>query len=368
MLKDAVSALKAQKAVLLVDDGSELLAAYIMAPASTITKETVCLLVNKGGGVVCVALSAQRVESLGLPPMSKAGNPSTMDFLVSVEARKGVSTGISAADRALTIKTLANTNDARLDLVMPGHVFPVRAKKGGTLVRCSPAEAAVDLMALAKQQSEAVALSHCLSDTGEMLGKEEIDNLASENSLPLVYASEVIQERLKSETIIERVAQARLPLAVSDKFETICFRSTVNDAEHLAIYIGELENQKEPPLVRVQAEDRLGDLIGYGSSSADMIKRALQRIESEGRGLFVYIRHPRKGLLSKKVEKLKNSSQASPEIQGGNSNPANLREVGVGSQIINSFGLNKIRILSNAEKDLSALATYGIEISEQVKF
>jgi len=241
------------------------------------------------------------------------------------------------------------------------------------LVRCSPAEAAVDLMKLA-DLSPVATMVHCLDEKGDILDGEQLERLSETESLPLVRASEIIQKRLTTEAIVERVGRAKLPLSVGEHFDTVCFRSTMNDAEHLAIIKGEVTDEKNPPLVRVQAEDRLGDILACGNDSSSSMRKALERIETEGNGLFVYIRHPKTGLLSKRISVLKkrldsiSDKDDSPTDSKVSRSPQNLREIGVGAQILNALGARKIRLLSNAERDLSSLSSYNIEISEQVRF
>lgn len=288
-----IKELRLAKLAILIDDASEEPATYILGSATSLSSEAVCQMVNLGGGVICVALDSESVKKLGLPlmnPSPNSGSPGsgTLGFTVSVEARKGVTTGISATDRAKTIRTLANTTDAKLDLVMPGHIFPIAAKKGGVLVKSAPAEAATDLMKLAGLKPS-TAFCHCLNEAGEILLEKEAENLAKKENLQIVRISQIVSQRLKNEAIVEKIAEAKLPMKGNLNFKAACYRSKIDDSEHLALFKGKLKST-EPVLVRVQAEDRVTDLIGCGNfPSRKSLQSSLTMIEKEGSGIFIYI-------------------------------------------------------------------------------
>ena len=365
MLTPLIKELRLGSLAILIDDASEQQASYIFGAAQSLSSEAVCQMVNHGGGVICVAVDEKQVKALGLPMMNPGPNSSSLDLTVSVEARQGVTTGISASDRARTIRTLANTTDPKLDLVMPGHIFPIRSKDGGVLIRSAPAEAVVDLMKLAGLKSSA-AICHCLNKKGEILIEKEAEALAKKAKLPVVRISEIVSQRLRNEPILEKVAEANLPLNGDISFKSVCFRSKIDDAEHLALYKGDIskDNKKKGVLVRVQAENRITDLLGNGEfPSQKFLASSLKTIEDEGCGLFIYIRHPRQGLMSKKVKELTDGATPSAPRRA-----SQLRELGIGAQILSEFGIEKIRLLSNSTHDFSALNTYNIEIVEKIRF
>lgn len=393
-LKDSLQQLQQDKIVLLVDDASSQTTAFLIAPAEHFTAEQVAFLVNTGRGLVCAALTVTRAQELGLPPMSRRPSERAFSFTASVESRHGVTTGISCADRAETLRTLATTTDPKRDLVMPGHIFPVIARTGGVLVRNSAPEAAVDLMQLAELTPVAV-FCQCLNELGELPSRTEIEAIEKDAGLAVVYISEVIHERLARESIIERIAEAQLPTAEGGDFRAVAFRSFIDDSEHLALVKGEIATQKtdggsafpkveRPVLVRVQAENLVGDLLGSAESATrQQIGGALRAIAAAGEGVFVYVRHPRQGLLAQQLDKI---AAERPEFARKNAAPAHLqsssiqenlpglqrapvlREYGVGAQILASLGIQKIRLLTNSDRDIGGLDAFGLTIIERVNF
>jgi len=307
------------------------------------------------------------------------------ELAVSVDARMGITTGISASDRALTLRALARTSDPKLDLVMPGHIFPLRAKNGGVLIRAGIAEAALDLLKLARSQiasdarsshtRDVGAIIHCLDEKGEILNQAGLDRLASEHGFPQVKISDIIQYRLSNESLVEKVAESNLPVEDSGHFRAIVFRSLVDGAEHLALVKGEISQQTDaqlsaPVMTRMQAENRLGDLLGVqnvrdGSSrqfvsSRKLIGDALKRLEQQGRGVFVYLRHPRKSRLQQEIEALSTNVSSRPQME--------LREFGMGIQILKQLGVKRISLLSNSQRDVPRLSAFNLEIVDRIHY
>lgn len=365
-LKNAILALTAKKPCLLLDDAIDSPQGYLLEPAIYASEESIARLVNLGKSVICVALPAQRVEELGLPPISTNSAQSTsFDFTVSVEARQGVTTGISAADRAQTLRAVAQTKNPRLDLVSPGHIFPIKVKDGGVLVRSAPAEAALDLLKLAGIEP-AATICHLLDAQGQFLNEEKLVSLSKKENLPLLRISELIHQRLSTETILERVAEASLPTNVAGDFKAICFRSKIDRAEHLALIKGDLSEKEtssklqKPILTRVQAENKIGDLLGIGKiSSRKRIEDCLDLIRKEGRGIFVYIRHPRNDMLKRQIEKRTAPNTSSRAYQ--------FREFGVGAQILSNLGAKRLKLLSNVEPEIAGISAFDLEIVERLE-
>lgn len=364
-VKSAILALNAKKPCLLLDDTIENLQGYLVEPAIYASEKSLAKLVNLGKSVICLALPAARVEELGLPAMSvNASQIAPFDFTVSVEARHGVTTGISAADRAKTLQAIASTKNPRLDLVSPGHIFPIKVKNGGVLVRSAPAEAAVDLLKLSSIEP-AATICHVLDEQGKFLSEKNLISLAKSENLPLVRISEIIHSRLSNEPILERIAEAALPTKIAGDFKAVCFRSKIDQAEHLALIKGTLDLKEpsglqEPILTRVQAENKIGDLLGIGKiSSRERIEHCLDLIRKEGRGIFVYIRHPRNDMLKRQIEKRTAPNSGNRAYQ--------FREFGVGAQILSNLGAKRLRLLSNVEPEIAGLSAFDLEIVERLE-
>ncbi len=364
-INDAISSLHDGRSVLLFDDIGDTPSSYLIQGAKHITPADITFFINHARGVICAALTEDRIRDLGLPLMTSLTFTGAPNLTVSVEARQGVTTGISAADRARTLSTLATSLDAKMDLVMPGHIFPVLAKDGGVLVRHGIPEASIDLLRLSNS-SLVAAFSHCLNAVGELASFEEISVLAKAYSLPLVSVSDIIRYRLATEQIIEHIAEAELPTEVAGRFRAHVFRSKIDGSEHLALVKGNISpitvaDQQLPILVRVHSEHRLGDLLNTPDlGSRKVMLGSLKRIEQEGRGVFVYIRHPKQGVLEEELGIL---SKKRP-----NRESANLRELGVGAQILCALGVSKIRLLSNSTREIKGVEAFQLQICERVGF
>ncbi|MCB0360956.1 MAG: 3,4-dihydroxy-2-butanone-4-phosphate synthase, partial [Bdellovibrionales bacterium] len=244
-IETALASLRQARPALLIDDASDPSVGYLVAPASSISEEDVSFIVNEARGVICAAMLESKIRSLHLPMMTAGPIPdSAPDFTVSIEARRGVTTGICAADRARTLRTLAGTVDPRRDLVMPGHIFPIVARDGGVLVRAGAAEAAVDLLLMAELLPVA-ALCCCLDREGEIARPEALQTLAASHGIPIISILDIISHRMARETFIERVAGAALPTRYAGDFQAIAFRSLNDSAEHLAL-LKNLSPDSEP--------------------------------------------------------------------------------------------------------------------------
>ena len=362
-IEQGIEDLKSGKLLVLIDDISSPAAAYIIGAAQKITETEICFMLENGGAVITAPITEARAKALGLPDMGTSKSRTTPDFTTSIEARRGVTTGISAADRALTLRTLALTTDSKIDLVMPGHIFPIRSKEGGVLVRHSYPEACTDLLSLADLPQTGAAC-HCLNEKGDLLAPDEFPALQKKTDLTVISISEVVRKRLVTEPIIEKASEANLPIRDAGNFHAIVFRSKNDDAEHLALVKGEIgsaENPcKEPILVRVQAENRIGDLCNTTTFfNRKNIASAIERINSEERGIFIYIRHPRRGVLAKQVK-------AFTEKKSFSNMTSQLRQLGIGAQILNSLGARRIHLLTNSERPIPGIEAFGLEIVSRI--
>ena len=362
----AISLLREGSLVIVVDDCSESANGYFCAPAGTVSAAQVSAMVNDGRGVICAALADERYLELGLPMMAAAIDQHSPQFTVTVEARHNVSTGISAADRAETLRVLARTKDPKRELVMPGHIFPVRAKKGGVLVQNTAAEAMIDLLDLAGLPAVA-AFCHILNDDGDYATEEELSALAARNQLHLISVSDLVRYRMAGQRFVARVAEAKLPTKTAGEFRAIAFTSLIDQTEHLALVRGDIGRASATPLsrpilARVQSENRIGDLFGLDAfPQRQTLHGALQAIAREGEGVFVYIRHAQTQVLSDQIEAVANGVRTAPKT-------SQLRELGIGAQILKDLGVRKIRLLTNSKRQIPGLAVFDLEIVEQVGF
>ncbi len=360
------AALKKGSPFVLIDDGSDPALSYLCCAGGSITAEQVSFLVNHGRGVLSAALSHDRLTELGIAPMGNFRDDNSPQFTVSVEARQGVSTGISAADRAKTIRVLAETSDPKRDLVMPGHIFPVSTKKGGVLVKHGAPEAMIDLLCSAHLPPVA-AFTHILDDHGGYLSSSHVLPFGNKHDLPVISVSEIVHWRMSLESIVEKLAESTLPTRHAGIFRAVAFRSLIDDAEHLALIKGlpECTDQvftERPVIVRVQSEHRIGDLLGTDIfQHRQMLDGALEYIHNQGEGVFVYIRHPQKNFLRQQIEAAQ--SGLTPH-----SKHSQLRELGVGAQILKKLGVRNIRLLTNSNRIISGLNVFGLTIVERLPY
>lgn len=360
---NAISQIRKKRAIVILDDASTRISGYIVTQAANISADLVSLLINHARAVICVAMDQERLDKFELTPMTADQSSSIVDMMVSVEAREGVTTGISAADRAQTLRMLASADPTKRDIVSPGHIFPLRVQQGGVLQRSAIAEAAYDLLKLAGVEPVA-ALCQILDDTGEIASAAAIEQLAQSLDLPVISISEIIRQRLLQHSIIEKIAEAELPTTFAGSFRAHCFISATDGAEHIALVKGEINlcepsGEQVPLLVRVQAENKIGDLFGTKNLlQRKSIRKALLEINSTGRGAFVYIRHSKLGAVSSSIASLNTQAQA---YQG-----KELRQHGIGAQILNSLGVKRIALLTNSSKDVSGVNAFGLEIVKHV--
>ena len=357
-LKTAVSHLINGEHVVLIDDLDSKEAGFIFCSAQLASAESICKLIALTRGVVISPISEVRLKELYLHPSQHQ-----QDSLgLAVEARSGVSTGVSAADRAQTLRTLATSTRPRSELVIPGHIFPHLSKEGGVLVRACASEAAVDLLEIA-QLAPVAALARCLDENGSSMDVDNLLKLTQTEGIPVVRISEVLCERLATESLVEKITTAKLPIEGMENFSAIPFRSKIDGAEHIAFIMGKIDDPKSPPLVRVQSEERIADLFGSGAyQSRQVMNRALAKINEEGSGVFVYIRHPRRGIVAKQVKEISSMPVTSPSRAG------QLREYGIGTQILKSLGIRSLRLLSTNVRPITGVENFQIEISSQVEF
>lgn len=364
----ALRELRAGRMLVVVDDEDRENEGDLILAAEKVTPEAVNFMTRFGRGLVCLALTEERCDELGLPPMVERNtSPFGTAFTVSIEARGKVTTGISAHDRAATIRVAIDPRTRPEDLLRPGHVFPLRARRGGVLVRAGHTEAGVDLARLAGLKPAAV-LCEILSEDGSMARVPELVEFAANHGLKLLSIAELIGYRVAREPTVERVAATQLPTPWGT-WQLEAFKSRVSSEEHLALWQGDLA-APEPVLVRVHSQCLTGDV--FASERCDcgsQLERALERIQAEGRGVVLYLSQEGRGIgLANKLRAYELQDRGIDTVDANHQLgfPADAREYGVAAQMLRLLGLRRIRLMTNNPQKLQSLAAFGLEIVERI--
>ena len=368
-IEEGIEEIRKGKMVILVDDEDRENEGDLTMAAEAVTPEAVNFMAKHGRGLICLSLTPERVEQLQLPMMT-TDNTSSFGtaFTISIEAKKGVTTGISAADRAATIKTAINPKSGPEDLARPGHVFPLRARTGGVLQRAGQTEGSVDLARLAGLYPAGV-ICEIMNDDGTMSRVPQLMEFARKFGLKIITVKDLIAYRVTKESLVRRVAVTKLPTSYGSDFTAILYANDIDRMNHIALVKGDIKPDDEV-LVRVHSECLTGDVFGsLRCDCGEQLHNAMKIIDDEGKGVILYMRQEGRGIgLEGKLKayELQDKGKDTVEANIALGYKADLRDYGVGAQILRDLGVRKIRLLTNNPKKIVGLEGYGLVVVARI--
>lgn len=368
-IDEAVRDIRNGKIIVIVDDEDRENEGDLVCAAEKVTPAIINFMAVHGRGLICLPLTEERCCELQLSPQTTE-NTSSMGtaFTTSIEAREGVTTGISAADRAKTILTAVDPASRAADLARPGHVFPLRARDGGVLVRAGQTEASVDIARFAGLHPAAV-ICEIMNDDGTMARMPELEAFAAKHDLKIISVADLVRYRIERETLVRRVVECDLPTRYG-QFRAIVYENTVNGETHVAVVMGDVSSTTDAVLVRVQTENVTFAMFGTTlGEAAEAVQESLQKISSEGRGILLYLRQRENNLdLVNQLRTYALMQEKGVDFQAARSETGygNTRDYGIGAQILKDLGVKKLRLLSNHPPRVTALDAFDLEIVETV--
>jgi 3,4-dihydroxy 2-butanone 4-phosphate synthase / GTP cyclohydrolase II len=368
-IEEAIKDIKEGKMVILVDDEDRENEGDLTIAAEKVTPEVINFMAKYGRGLICLAMTGEKLDALGLPMMVNDNTSQYQTgFTVSIEARHGVTTGISAGDRATTILA-AIADDAKPDdLVQPGHVFPLRARKGGVMVRVGQTEGSVDLSRLAGLRPHAV-ICEIMDDDGTMARMPSLEKFSEEHGIGICTIEDLVEYRIRKESFVSRAAETVIPTFFGGDFRMIAYENELDDLLHIALIKGEIDPEK-PMLVRVHSECMTGDIFGsLRCDCGDQLHKAMELMDEEGAGVILYLRQEGRGigLVNKlKAYELQKGGLDTVEANEELGFQADMRDYGIGAQILVDLGVRKMRLVTNNPRKMVGLEGYGLSVVEQV--